>query len=309
MIPGFMDIEGFPAEPGDHDLVISPSSLNSWFLCNYRILYKDEDWFDNRSNEPPAWGTGMHRLIADHIRGVDPPKTAGVTMERWIDECLNHDIHPENIVDYADRAVLLRLAGEMLTGFELWVKDYWEPHGSRMETLILEERVTRPLGTLPNGRRVWVSGQADFVGKIGEGSALGVDWKTAGRGWKRGKAESNVQHTVYAWLAEKLIEERVVSSTYVVYNRQKSEWTWKDKIILLTPAMRDATLRSMWDMAVSIDAGTGVASPMTRGGFGDGRGWHCKPQYCGAWNGCEFKHMIDDDTAQLERPEEMRWTI
>lgn len=315
MNEGFLDVEGFGPEPAEGALVFGPSTLNDWLLCNYRVLFKNHPLHDNRSNEPPAFGTGMHALIEGTLRDGVAVYTPEEALEVWKTAMLENHYGAEDITEYAPENVLIQKAHELVRGHSSWVEKFWLPVGQHMDALIIEQRIERPLGRIRKeindtqvDREVWISGAADFVATHPSGTgALGMDWKTAGRGWKRGKADSNTQHIIYGWLAEVLLDIPVVEGMYVVYNRQKEEWTWDDKRIILTPQMRQAALKMAWDAAVGMDAQIGVASPMTRGGFGDGRGWHCKPQYCPAWNACGFRHMIEDDWAQKEKPEEMRW--
>lgn len=310
MNDGFLDTVGFGDAPAEDALIFGPSTLNDWLLCNYRVLFKNHPLYDNRSNEPPAFGTGMHALIEGTLNDGVAAYNVDTALERWKEAMLTNHYGAEDITTYAPEAVLIQKAHELVRGHALWVERFWEPVGQHLDAHLIEVRIGAPLGRLPSGRQVWISGQADLVAShpTQQGAALGIDWKTAGRGWKRGKAESNTQHIIYSWLAELLLDVPVVEAMYVVYDRQKEEWTWDDKRIMLTPQMRQAVLKMAWDAAVCMDAGVGVASPMTRGGFGDGRGWHCKPQYCPAWNACGFRHMIEDDVAQQEKPEEMTWT-
>jgi len=309
---GFLNIagNGFGSEPAEDALIVGPSQLNNWWLCNYRELYRNEPWYDNSSSLQAAFGTGEHALIERFLTTGDRPAFSGEAMEIWIQAMLHHPKHPEDITKYADNVTLLTVAAEMLGAFELWLTSYWQEEGQHQPPLLTETTLRRPLGRLPNGREVWVEGTADRVTALGETAAMGIDWKTGGKGWKRGKAESNVQHTVYGWLVEPMIQpHRVVQATYVVYDRQHQVWTWNDKRIMLTKDMTYAALRSMWDMARGLDAEIGTASPTTRGGFGDGRGWHCKAPWCPAWNGCPFKFVIQDKYSEEERPTQMRWSL
>jgi hypothetical protein len=279
-------------QPADDALVVRPSSWQGFQLCGYRVALSGEEGFDGTSSEPMAWGSGVHKLNANHIltgHGADGPAEA---MQVWIEEMADKG---ENILNYASSSYLLQQSQEMLAAHKLWIARFWEPVGQHLEVLTVEETRQRPLGVLPSGREVWIRGTADFVTV-----AKVWDWKTAGRGWKRGKAESNIQHTIYAWLVEALTA--VSEAAYVVYNRQTAEWSWDDTTLPVTADSIAVALRAMYEMALQIDTGTATASPHVRGGFGDGRSWACSPKFCGAWNICPAKHLIQDGKAGLVRP-------
>lgn len=271
-----------------------------------RVLLKDEEGFDDRSNEPPGWGTGMHGLISRFMLNGEVPGTASDVLAAWTKEMANRSTEvSEDITSYASSEVLLALAEEMRVGFVNWITQFWQTTGRHYETVAVEERVMRGLGVLPSGRDVWISGAPDWVFKVTDEGQV-IDWKTAGRGWKKGKADSNaVQLLCYSWLSEHHVD--VSRGTFVVYDRSKGEWTWSDKSFQITPERTELALRSMWTMGEAIDSGHAVANPFATGGFGDGRGWHCSPKYCGAWNICEFKALPGDGKEIESRPATMTW--
>jgi hypothetical protein len=154
----------------------------------------------------------------------------------------------------------------------------------------------RGLGVLPNGREVWVSGQAD---RVVEGEIQ--DWKTASRGWKAGKAyENEVQINTYAWLVEHLTD--ATRGAFVVYDRSKKTWTWSETTLAITPETKRLSLLKLWDMAVTLDAGVAVATPHSRGSFGAGIGWHCSTKFCPAWNPCPFGKGIGGRDNEVKGP-------
>jgi hypothetical protein len=202
----------------------------------------------------------------------------------------------EDLSDYASPGLINELSADIHFGLMVWHNTFWLPYGSEQETLSAEVRILRGLGVLPNGREVWVSGQADRVvpGEI-------QDWKTAGSGWKPAKAYENVvQIATYAWLVEHLTD--ATRGAFVVYDWSKRTWSWAETTLMLSEGVKHSALLSLWDMAVSIEAGVAVATPHSRGSFGAGRGWHCSPKFCGAWNPCPFKGLIPDGKGDQVRP-------
>jgi hypothetical protein len=293
-----------PALPSDDALFVRPSSFYNFGLCPLREVLRKQDGYDDRSNEAPGWGTGMHAIIAHFMETGEVPGTVQDVLDRWVDELLMRE-PSEDIGTYASLEALSVWAGEMKTGFDLWLEQFWLPQGQHEETIAAEETVMRPLGVLPNGRDVWIRGTPDRVLMVNDQVQI-QDWKTAGRGWKKGKADSNaVQLLSYAWLSEH--HGPVTRGTFVVYDRAKQEWTWSDKSFAIDADRIELGLRAMWSMAEQLDSGTAVANPFAMGGFGDGRGWHCKPKFCSAWNICDFKALPADGVHVEIRPREMSW--
>lgn len=292
---GFLGLDA--TEPSSDALIVRPSSHASFALCGYRVLYSKEEGFDNTSSEAMSWGTGVHKVINNHIVASD---IAGLTdtvdgvLLVWAQEMADRE-DKEDIFSYASHSFLRGKAQEMLDAYHLWVERFWLPIGQHLEIVAVEATNLRPLGILPSGREAWVRGTADFIteGKV-------WDWKSSGRGWKKGKAEASAtQLLAYAWLAE--AQTNVTEGTFVVYDRSKRSWSWDETTFRVTEPLIRQALLSLWDLARAIDSGVAVATPMTTGGFGDGRGWHCSPKFCGAWSICSFRHMIPDGKGDLVR--------
>jgi hypothetical protein len=283
-------------KPSEQAIIVRPSSYNSWALCGYRVLYSSDPGFDNTSSEAMAWGSGLHKLVNNHIVWsdvADLTTTPEQALLIWAQEMASRK-PSEDIFSYAGKSYLWTKAAEMIRAYELWVERFWLPLGRSLKVVAVEATTLKPLGMIGD-RDVWVQGTADFVT---EGRVW--DWKTAGRGWKKGKAEASaVQPLVYSWLVDD--QTPVEEATFVVYNRQDSTWTWDDTSFGVTEQLVTQALRSMWDMARSIDAGIAVATPMTTGGFGDGRSWACSAKYCGAWNICDYRFLIPDGKANQVR--------
>lgn len=289
-------LESTSDTPPEDALLVRPSSYSSYALCGYRLLLQDHPDYDPGSNEAPGFGTGMHALIEHFLLTGEIPDADGV-LTIW--ERVMAD-RGEDLRSYAALPYLMELAVELKFGLMAWFNTFWLPVGSQLELLAVEERVMRGLGILPSGREVWVSGAPDLVtpGQI-------IDFKTAVNGWKEGKSQSNmVQINTYAWLAEHHTD--VTVGIHQVYNRSKRTWSWDDTTLPISTDSKHLALLAMWDMARSLDQGIAVATPHSRGGFGDGRGWHCTPKFCGAWNACPFKGMIPDGRADEVRPP-IRW--
>jgi len=279
--------------PQEGDFVVRQSTFSNMDLCGGRTgLAQDLDLADAPPSEAMFGGTGIHLVIDNLIDNLFTPYS-------WM----------MNSVEFEDR--LIELAQEK-DGFDLrsrfssgpvmrgwveglldmghkWLEQWGEPNLATIEqALVREDKLYRPLGlVIVNGtsRRCWVSGHPDLATP----SEI-VDWKTSSRDWQKGKAQGQIQDDIYATLVEWAYPEAQINQgLFVVGDRSKG--TWREHHTLVTEASKKAALDRALNHCRDLLMGTYNMTPLDN--FGK-RGWHCKPQYCGAWDACTSRYLGDE---------------
>ncbi len=142
------------------------------------------------------------------------------------------------------------------------------------------------LGNAERGN-VFLKGTADLVLE----DRL-MDWKTSGRAWKQAKADFSVQASLYMPLHKQTLGLEIKKFDFWVYNRQARQWNvMRTK---RTIAQIDSALDTALQYGRQIEAGVYPCTPVPEASFNKGRGWYCKPKFCGAWNICKAKYLNDD---------------
>lgn len=278
-------------EPADTDLLIRQSTIESMMLCPAKVGYTSHPDYDSTPSEAMVFGTVVHDLIEDHLRNDAPlylnqPSHATEVFYK-VAERDGFDLD-----EVATERTISESSVEAVLAYQEWVTQWWSVRKDFFSPLVLEERLVRPLGTLPNGRGVWVHGTPDVI----EQSGL-TDWKTAGRGWSPGKGETRIQSPTYLWLAEEIRYTLPGLADYVVYDRQKKRWS--SHPYQISEANINAALNVLWEFSCMIDAQVFPPTPAAAAGR-PGRGWWCTPKYCNAWDLCEFKALVADDLDVLQ---------
>lgn len=287
--------------PAEDAIFVRPSSHSTWMNCQLAVQHRDHPQYDNTSTQQASFGTCVHMLNERHIEGLTLDGVDHV-LELWLAEMDGRD---EDIRPLAPKTRLESLASEALMAHQLWVQNFWLPVGSQLEAVAVEQRMEMPLGSLPNGREVWLRGTADFVtpGKI-------WDWKTASVGWKPARMDEMTQHLFYAALVEYELDVRLPEeAAYVVYDRKDQSWAWSEFTTAVTRKQVKRALHEIFKMAAVLDAEAAMASPAKRGAsWGqDGRGWWCSAKWCGAWDFCDGKFLLDDGKAVGSRDNTITW--
>lgn len=278
-------------EPAESDLLIRQSTIESMMLCPAKVGYSFHEDYDHTPSEPMFFGTVMHAVLEEHVRDGGPlhlhqPDYVETIIEK---EAIDDGF---DLSEVTNPVYVAAMAAEAVHAYQAWLTQWWAKKEAFFEPLVIEERLVRPLGTLPNGRAVWVHGTPD----IGQQSGM-TDWKTAGRGWKPGKGEVRIQSPTYLWLMEDIRGVREGLADYVVYDRSKQRWS--SHLVSVSDTQVDAALKTLWTYARAIDAQVFPPTPSAPAGR-SGRGWWCSAKYCGAWDPCEFKGLIADDVDLLE---------
>ncbi len=278
-------------EPAESDLQLRQSTVESMMLCGWRQGYATEDWYDPTPSEAMFFGSVEHNHIEHHMLNGESLVLHDLS---WtIDQIhLLAERDGFSLTDVTTPEGVKAMAREIIEAYRLWLVQWWAKQHTFLKPLAIEQRFLRPLGTLPNGRAVWVHGTPDVLIQSGM-----IDWKTAGRGWQPGKGEGRIQSPTYLWLAEEVRGVLEGLADYVVYNRQAQQWmTWT---VPVGQPQIDAALHTLWQYAMAIDTGSYVPTPASPSGR-PGRGWWCQPKFCGAWNGCKFKGLVADEIDLLQ---------
>ncbi len=281
----FIDPSLFAESPGDDVLWMRQSTVGSWELCPARVMLSDDPGFKALPSEAMSFGTLVHEMGATDLTDGLQNWTIVDVMDLW--DTLVTDEYGVSVFELAAEEMIRDGAVEAIGANQLWRVQV-------VPTLpdtdpVVETRLEAPLGVLPSGRRVWLHGTGDV---LYPDSHVGVDWKTAGRGWKEGKADLTGQAAAYTYLAWVAFSEWISEWRYWVYDRQKVEWAqWTTS---RTEQQVDAWLRHAFGIAKAIDAGAVMYTPVDSTFGKMSRGWWCSAKYCGAWEVCKGKYLADD---------------
>lgn len=289
------------AEPNENDIIISQSRIKSFMLSPHRVGMRGDEGFREDPSEAMFFGTFVHDLIEQRINGAD---LVSLTITPWLVERAHHlahnPPHPDNdgweLSDYATEAQVVLLVEEARDALVMWDAEFWQVEGKHLNPINVEERVHRALGTLPDGRVVWVAGTPDFVVRH-QGVPTGYDWKTAGRGWNFAKAATSPQPPVICWLMEPITQTLYMDWHFIVYNRSKRHWErWSlEGEYEITPRYVEATMRNAWQWARAIAYEVYPAITQVTAGFSKKpRPWYARPEYDPTWEISPFKYYLDD---------------
>lgn len=285
----------------DDALIIRPSSHSTWLLCPLSVQYAYDERNDNTPSEQQAFGTGMHAIIENYIKTGQHPTSGEGWVNAWIEEMESRD---EDITKLASPSLLVADSKEMKLAFELWLDTFWNPVGSHLEPLVVEETLALKLGDLPSGREAWLRGTPDLFT-----TTKGFDWKTSTSGWSSTKLPELTQHLFYSALVEVNHGVSITEFSYVVYDRKRQEWKWSEYTDHFNETAIQLAIEEARKMALILDVQAAPATPMKRGAFWgqDGRGWWCTAKWCGAWDFCEGKHLLADGQAGGSRDSTVTW--
>lgn len=284
-----LHVLGSNATPPDDAVVLRNSAVDSFLLCPSRVGYSQTEGFLSVPSEAMSWGTMIHSACESDIDNGLRAWTPQDLENEWV-KGVERDGH--NLYDLATPAVIDASTTEAAVAMSLWQRDVY-PRVQAMSPPLLELRMETQLGTLPNGREVWVHGTPDAMFPVERET---WDWKTSKDGWKEGKPESGGQPSMYPWLAKQQGLDVGDVFRFFVYNRKRSEWV--EWVTHRTPEQVDSYLHLLWQIAKTIDA-QAFTYKIWDTTFGKAkRGWWCGPKYCGAWNVCHGKHQQDNTWEQ-----------
>lgn len=285
-------------DPVDGDIELSQSTVSSMDLCPARVGYSTHEGFDASPSEPMSFGTAEHATIEHDLWSIGTEHfgtwSRDDVRDLWNETLIAERDGSWTLADFDADEKIEQSIDELIHANKRWHQQVWPTLKALGSELLIEERVTKCLGVLPDGRHVWFGGTADLVDVKNKRI---YDWKTSGREWKESKAAMTPQAQAYTWLYG------IDDHTYWVYARNKR--SWQSFRTHRRPEQVDAYLRHAWQRARQIGAGIFPATPLDST-FGDvKRAWYCSAKFCGAWDVCEFKYLPDDVyEAQIRDPKE-----
>ena len=238
-------------------------------LCPARLGYRDSEGYDGTPSEPMAFGSLVHELIDLFIKGdLDARKMSLQQVKTLFTQLLladGHFLHELTNEYHVDRICM-----EAQAAFTKWVQEWWLVAGNFRTTVATEKTRVRPLGMISKSVAVWVRGTPDLVHETGLD-----DWKTAGRGWDKGKAGTRIQAATYTWLEEDVLDlTEPIPFTYVVFNRQKA--FWEPHVVWIDQDCVNAAKSALMAWAKQIKGGVFPPTPAAASGR-PGRGWWSGP--------------------------------
>ena len=285
-------------EPAEDAIFVRPSAHSSWLMCQLSVQhsrtrrYKDAD-FDSMQ---AARGTFVHLLNEMYLTG----KPCHNTEDAYELFTTTADI-PKGVAPTRLREITI----ECFQAHEAWITQFWLTEGKLLDVVSTEKRMRMPIGHLQDGREVWLRGTADLI----TGPPKVWDWKTSTSGWTAKKLNEMTQHMFYAALAEYELGVPHTEAAYVVYNFKTGTWEWSAFTLPIERPAMNRALYEMYKMAVVLAHGAAMASPAKRGAsWGqDGRGWWCSAKWCGAWDWCDGKYILDDGKCDGLRDPLITW--
>lgn len=276
--------------PPEGATIVRQSAINNMMLCPARQGYAQADGFVDAQSEPLVFGSTVHDIIADVLRG-ELSQLAALTSDTIINYA-NADLEAREAWSLVSLLTPPRLSDwvdEVRECLNLWFVQV-QPELKDMRIESVEETFYMPLDIKSN---IWLQGTCDLMPFNADGERIGIDWKTAGRGWKDDKAATIMQAPLYTALAYERYMQFISEWYFCVYNRQKTQWDWIPRNVDAVQVA--AALKTALEFGKMMQHNIYPATPYPSGGFTDRRGWYCSAKFCGAWQICEYKGMLGDD--------------
>lgn len=298
-------------EPDEGDIVTRQSHVGSMELCPGRVGLAKVEGFISTPSYEMARGSLTHSVIEKFLLTYGHAVLDEWPMEmmmtdttrRLLEEIATKDEYELSSVSSEER--IDEMCNDAITAASDWFEQVWKGEGlENLPLVAIEELVIRPMGTLPDGRAIWLQGTPDAVYQD-----CIRDWKTSKAGWRVSrsgltKANFSIQAPLYIWLSEAIVGTLVEEFDYYDYSFADATWTvhptrWDKRSI-------ESALLSAWEYGKMIAYETYPYTP-ARSPFGKfERGWFCSPTYCGAWNICPGKARVSDGY-NLDQVKDERW--
>lgn len=282
-------------KPLERDFVIRQSHVQSMMLCQGRVaLPVDLGWPALPPNEAMFFGTVVHAAIEEFIADIDIHDD---DPWGWIgnpdfylqvaDECAKTEgVALGTIVAYPAQR---QWSHEIMFAVNKWVEQVWLPWLVEFRILGQEREMFMPLGTFtPNAddeyphakKKVWLKGTPDLWVRD-----LLIDWKTAGSGWRPGKADGLIQDFLYAALIEYNTGEKLRAARFAVYDRAARRWdahdtSFTDEQIEAAKQQAYIQARALYRLEYSFNPYNGYGK----------RGWQC--DYCDVASECDAQRLV-----------------
>lgn len=273
--------------PTDDDIHLSQTTVNNAQLCGGKVLYFDHPLYNHTPTVKMSWGSMVHGMAESDLDPRATPRVgqwSPIDVEMmWAEALLNERDGSFDLYQLASREDIDTLVAEAIIAIDMWHREVL-PVLDLSDDLAVEERVTKCLGVLPDGRAVWFGGTADLVDR---GNGVIYDWKTTGgKPWDQSKADAGNQASYYTWLYG------LAKHEYYVYGRKQEQWNvYRTE---RTAPQVDAALRNAWQVAKAIAYGALYVEPWDQQWGKYKRAWYCSALYCAAWDACEMKAINDN---------------
>lgn len=297
---GFKELTGGEFDtPWSDDIIVSQSTMKELMYSPSRYGLRKQARAMGLADPPPSgdmfFGTLVHAAIDQYVEG--DLSTIDAT---WVEALAANPPHPDddgfNLWDVFPLDMVELWVDEINHAVDEWVTYWWDVEGQFIDLIQHEERIHRQLGTLPDGRRVFVAGTPDYVG-YKFGAPTGWDWKTSKGPWTWAKAAGSPQAPILTWLLEPITGTLYMDWEFLVWDRKGKAWeTWAlDGAFGMTPEFVGATIMNAWQWARAIAYDVYPAVTMVTAGFQKSvRPWYAKPEYNPYWEIDPFRHYLDD---------------
>lgn len=275
------------------DIEMRQSTYESMLLSPSRFGLSDAEGYDNTPSFAMFRGSLVHRLIELCIVGEKPymELVLGPTIEKIAVDLAGDDDF--DLHELAQPDQIARLVEHARSAFLGWHTNFWTAGGQNLTPLIVEEKLWRCLGVLPDGRAVWVHGTPDFVAEA-QGVPVAFDWKTGGSPWSESKFLSKSQWPIYTWLMENRCPNLDMDWEVWVWSEKQDGWEYHEAT--MNARYVEAIMRNVWQMARAIAFEVFPAIPVHTAGPYNAkvRPWYARADFDPTWEINPFKVLLDD---------------
>lgn len=245
-------------------------------------------------SEALVFGTGVHYCCENHV--ANPSGQAALikpaNFNAWMEKILveQYDWSIDQIPDKDYK----KMRRQIIEAYRLWVLQVYE-HDIKGETVLAaEEPLYVHVGDWQD-RRIIAHGTPDLVleSRMEDNKTTNAAFK-----WTQDKADTEIQPTLYLAMFNLTHGTELTEFKYRVYDRKKEDW--ETLRTARTVAQQLAALRVAYFYGVQMAAGAFPATPAVEEYRKHKRGWYCSTKWCGAWNVCDMKSLIDDGTDLTE---------
>jgi len=280
-----------PTYVEDVDTLVRQSTIGQLQFCGQRVALEGQEGFLAAVSEPMCFGTLTHYIISeDLVLGEGERLDMLANMVDWVEPILveEYDWSLEQVPNVQD------FFAEIAVAYTNWRINV-HPLISNKKILAVEKQGELYLGE-GKSSNIFLGGTGDLVL-----DDLIIDWKTANRDWKKGKADLSIQASVYMAMYKQVLDVNIRDFTFWVYDR--SRVVWVPHATERTIPQIDSALQTAYNYGLQLEAGIYPATPVPEASFVKKRGWYCGVRYCGGWNLCTSKYLQDsvDESVIAER--------
>jgi hypothetical protein len=281
--------------PWPDDIVMSQSRMkNMMYSPSREGLARIAD-FRPQPSEAMWFGTVVHAAIDGFLNNELELMSLG-----WMQRLAANPPHPDDegfdLLSVFSEQTVAAMIGEAELAFDAWLDYWWLSEGENLDLIQSEQRLHRQLGTLPDGRRVFIAGTPDYVA-YKFGVPTGFDWKTSNGPYSFAKAASSPQAPLLTWLLERTVHTLNMDWEFIVWDRKSATWdTWAlDGDYAMSDQYVESVLMNAWQFARCIAYEAYPAITMVTAGFSKQvRPWYAKPDFDPWWDINPFRFYLDD---------------